>query len=289
MPLENMSSFRFAVIGDVHSNAFALKSCLQSIYEYESCNSIVDSIVFMGDLMTYGVHPNETLREVSELVSSREVKLILGNHDQLYIDLFGDTAWSLFYKLPDWIKESVDFHLSIVDRHLFSSLPFLSHYSYLGVLFSHANFFSLDSVDPNWSYVNTFDDHCRQIEILSQHEFRLGVLGHTHRASTVLASPWLGCEFCYSLDGIHQIGKCFDLAEYPCSVANAGSIGQPRDKLYSNPANPEWMLVELDQHGSASITYMPFLYDCDSHLKDLSRSRLSTFCLKKLTSFFQYS
>ena len=35
MPLENMNSFRFAVIGDVHSNVFALKSCLQSIYEYE--------------------------------------------------------------------------------------------------------------------------------------------------------------------------------------------------------------------------------------------------------------
>ena len=191
--------------------------------------------------------------------------------------------------LPDWIKESVDFHLNIVDKSLFASLTFLPRYSFLGVMFSHANFFCLDSDDPNWSYVNTFDDHCRQIAILSQHEFRLGILGHTHRARLFSLAPGLGSNSVVRLDGLRQIGKCFDLAEYPCSVANAGSIGQPRDKLYSNPANPEWMLVELDQHGSASITYMPFLYDCDSHLKDLSRSRLSTFCLKKLTSFFQYS
>ena len=241
----------------------------------------------MGDLMTYGVHPNETLREVSELVSSREVKLILGNHDQLYIDLFGDTACPYFTKLPDWIKESVDFHLSIVDRHLFSSLPFLSHYSYLGVLFSHANFFSLDSVDPNWSYVNTFDDHCRQIEILSQHEFRLGVLGHTHRARLFSLAPGLVANSVIPFDGIHQIGKCIDLAEYPCSVVNAGSIGQPRDNLHSNAANPAWMLVELDEHGPVAITYIPFLYDCDAHLKSLSQSSLSSSCVKKLTSFFR--
>ena len=240
----------------------------------------------MGDLMTYGVHPNETLCEVSELASSREVKLILGNHDQLYIDLFDDAAPPYFESLPDWIKESVDFHLNIVDKCLFASLPFLPRYSFLGVLFSHANFFCLDSDAPNWSYVNTLADHSRQIEILSRHEFRLGVLGHTHRARLFSLAPGLGGNSVLRLDGLHQIGKCFDLAEYPCSVANAGSIGQPRDKLGSNPANPAWMLVELDQHGSASITYMPFLYNCDSHLQDLFRSPLSPFCVKKLTSFF---
>ena len=243
----------------------------------------------MGDLMTYGVHPNETLCEVSELASSREVKLILGNHDQLYIDLFDDAAPPYFESLPDWIKESVDFHLNIVDKSLFASLRFLPRYSFLGVIFSHANFFCLDSDDPNWSYVNTFDDHCRQIEILSQHEFRLGILGHTHRARLFSLVPGLGGNSVLRLDGLHQIGKCFDLAQYSCSVANAGSIGQPRDKLASNPANSAWMLVELDQHGSASITYMPFLYNCDSHLQDLFRSPLSSFCVKKLTSFFQYS
>ena len=121
--------------------------------------------------------------------------------------------------------------------------------------------------------INTLDDHCRQLEILSQHEFRLGILGHTHRARLFSLAPGLGSNSVVRLDELHQVGKCFDLAEYPCSVANAGSIGQPRDKLCSNPANPEWMLVELDQHGSAAITYMPFLYDCDSH-SDLSRSSL---------------
>ena len=282
MPLANMASFKFAVIGDVHSNALALKACLQSIYEYEASNSPIDSIVFMGDLLTYGVRPNETLCAVSEVVASRDVKLILGNHDQLYTDLFGNSDSQYFEQLPAWIQETVQFHIGTVDKRLFSSLPFLSHYAFLGVLFSHANFFFLDSVKSDWSYVNTHADHCRQIEILSQNKFRLGVLGHTHRPRLFSQTSGAAGDSVLRFDGVHQTGECFDLVAYPCSVANAGSIGQPRDKLLSNPT---WMLVELDQHGPVGITYIPYVYDRNSHLRDLACSNLTPYSLQKLTSF----
>ena len=79
----SMDAYKIAVIGDVHSNSLALKASLKSIFRYEFLFSPVDTIVLMGDLMTYGVRPNETLDVVSELLSSRTVKLLLGNHDQM--------------------------------------------------------------------------------------------------------------------------------------------------------------------------------------------------------------
>ena len=284
MLLESMGSFRLAVIGDVHSNALALKACLQSIYDYEASHFPIDTIVFMGDLMTYGVRPNETLRNVSEVSSSRDVKLILGNHDQLYIDLFDTAATPYFDKLPDWIKESVRFHLTVLDWDLFVTMPFMPYYDFAGVLFSHANFFFLGSDDFRWRYVNSFEEHCRQIEILGQHDFILGVLGHTHRARLFSLPSASVLDSVISHDLSHQTGACFDIAQYACSVANVGSIGQPRDKLSTNPA---WMLVELDHCSPTSVSFVPFEYDLDSHLNDLLRSPLSPFCLNKLISFFQ--
>ena len=282
MPLANMASFKFAVIGDVHSNALALKACLQSIYEYEASNSPIDSIVFMGDLLTYGVRPNETLCAVSEVVASRDVKLILGNHDQLYIDLFGNSDSQYFEQLPAWIQETVQFHIGTVDKRLFSSLPFLSHYAFLGVLFSHANFFFLDSVKSDWSYVNTHADHCRQIEILSQNKFRLGVLGHTHRPRLFSQTSGAAGDSVLRFDGDQTIMLYLVHILVPLLMLVPLS---PRDKLLSNYME----LVELDQHGPVGITYIPYVYDRNSHLRDLACSNLTPYSLQKLTSFFKYS
>ena len=278
-----MATFRFAVIGDVHSNPLALNACLDSIYEYEATNFPIDTIVFMGDLMTYGVRANETLDKVLKLASTREVRFILGNHDQMYVDLFSNAFNPYYLKLPEWVKETVDFHLNIVDKDLFFSLQFLSYYSYSGVLFSHANFFFLGSDGPDWSYVNTPEDHLRQLEILSQHHLRLGVLGHTHRARLFSLGSGSGPDSFIQLDNLHQFGRRFDLVDCSCSIANAGSIGQPRDRTLLHPS---WMLLEINEYDSMIVSFTPFLYDCDSHLNDLIESPLSSSCVKKLTSFF---
>lgn len=286
MSLQNMDSFRFAVVGDVHSNVLALQACLRSIYEYEATNPHVDTIVFIGDLMTYGIRANETLYELSEVASSRDVKFILGNHDQLYLDLFGNAFSAYYEKLSDWVKETVDLHLNIVDRDLFCSLPFLPHYSSFGVLFSHANFLFLGSDRPDWSYVNTAEDHFRQIEILSHYGPKLGVLGHTHRARLFSLASGSSPYSVVQLDKLYQIGKRYELVDCSCSIANAGSIGQPRDRSLPDPS---WMLIEISECEPMAITFMPFVYDCDSHLNDLVRSCLSSYCVKKLASFFRYS
>jgi predicted phosphodiesterase len=284
MPSKRMDTFRIAVIGDVHSNILALKASLKSIYDYEARVSCVDIIVFMGDLLSYGVHPNEVLSEVFELVSLRSTVLLLGNHDQLYLDLVANSSFDYYNKLPAWIKESVDLNLKRIDAKLLLSLSFLPYYSCSAALFSHANFFSVDSGPPDWRYVNTLDDHHQQLKILSQLGFSLGVLGHTHRSRCYtldpsdFTSPSLLC-----VDRHINLNARICLSDYPCSILNAGSIGQPRE---STPLSPTWLLLETDDSTVSAATYIPFAYDTNAHLKDISESGLSLHCIHKLLSFF---
>lgn len=62
-----------AVIGDIHSNKFALESVFQDINTKE-----IDFILCTGDLVGYLPFPNEVI----DIVRSNRVVAIKGNHDQ---------------------------------------------------------------------------------------------------------------------------------------------------------------------------------------------------------------
>ncbi|WP_069999726.1 metallophosphoesterase family protein [Cellulosilyticum sp. I15G10I2] len=65
---------RFAVIGDVHSNIFALDSVLKDIE-----NKQVDFIISTGDLVGYMPFPNEVI----EKIRASRILVIQGNHDKV--------------------------------------------------------------------------------------------------------------------------------------------------------------------------------------------------------------
>ncbi|MDF2612270.1 MAG: phosphodiesterase, family [Clostridia bacterium] len=65
---------RFAVIGDVHSNIFALQSVLEDIKMKK-----VDFVVSTGDLVGYLPFPNEVIEAVQE----NRILVVQGNHDKL--------------------------------------------------------------------------------------------------------------------------------------------------------------------------------------------------------------
>ncbi len=65
---------RFAVIGDIHGNIFALKSVLEDI-EMQA----VDFIISTGDLVGYMPFVNEVI----QMVKDKKVLVIQGNHDQV--------------------------------------------------------------------------------------------------------------------------------------------------------------------------------------------------------------
>lgn len=64
---------RFAVIGDIHGNKYALESVLNHI---DSKN--VDFIISTGDLVGYMPYPNEVI----ELIRKNKVLVVQGNHDK---------------------------------------------------------------------------------------------------------------------------------------------------------------------------------------------------------------
>lgn len=65
---------RFAVIGDIHSNIYALDSVFQSILKQN-----IDFVLSTGDLVGYFAYPNE----VVDFVRQHRILSIQGNHDQV--------------------------------------------------------------------------------------------------------------------------------------------------------------------------------------------------------------
>lgn len=64
---------RFAVLGDIHSNKFALESVLEDIRTKK-----VDFVISTGDLVGYMPFPNEVI----EMLRERQVLVVQGNHDK---------------------------------------------------------------------------------------------------------------------------------------------------------------------------------------------------------------
>lgn len=78
---------RLAIISDVHADVHALRDALAQIDKLK-----VDQILCCGDLVDYGLFPEETLT----LLRERGVVAIRGNHDRWAIQEGRDTSgWDL--------------------------------------------------------------------------------------------------------------------------------------------------------------------------------------------------
>lgn len=64
---------KFAVIGDIHGNKYALESALEHIEKKD-----VDFIVSTGDLVGYMPYPNEVI----DLIKKNRIVVVQGNHDK---------------------------------------------------------------------------------------------------------------------------------------------------------------------------------------------------------------
>jgi len=278
-----MDVFKIAVVGDIHSNVLALRSCLDSISQYEKSDAPIDLVVFMGDLFTYGVRSGDTLAEIYKYINTQPSVLILGNHDQLYLDLISQSSLGYYQSLPWWIKESVDLNLKGFNPSLFSVLPFVPSFMIKNMLFSHANFSSLIDKVPNWRYVNSYQDHLDQSRIVSSNDCVLGVLGHTHRATCFSFTEKNFSGIFPSVRHSPLPELMIDISDFSCSIFNAGSIGQPRQKPLPDPS---WLLLERYAPSRITATFKPFSYDLNTHFSDIKTSGLSGGCVQKLLSFF---
>lgn len=255
------------VLSDLHANARALRAAVARVFA-GSC----DHVVIGGDLLTYGVDVNETLDLVAELQTRHAATLLIGNHDQLYFDL-ADGRTEYYAKLPDWLRESVDWTASKIDLAQFRArFRWTTEHVMGDVLFAHANPFPFG----DWRYLNDEDGHMAAAQALRQRGLRLGVFGHTHRAGVFRArDDRTGQWIARSAEPITlpREGSRF--------VLNAGSIGQPRETRGMST-----MLRLSAGPSSASVLVEDVDYDVTAHVESLETADLSESTRERLCRFF---
>jgi predicted phosphodiesterase len=250
---------RIAVIGDVHGNAPALSAAL-------AASGDADTLVLLGDLLSYGPDVDPVVAQVEEAVASRDVVLLRGNHDALYErgDPLDRPSW------PRWIHESVDYVFGQLDIDRFRRLPWRDRHRAHSILFAHANPFG------DWTYVNSPTDHARAATVLTTNGDRVGVFGHTHRPR------------CYHYsDGVYRLHAApaglqasWESTRQHAIVLNAGSIGQPRDATAA--VYVLWLTVDA---GGCSAEFEEISYDRDAHIDALRRLPVSVETRERLIEF----
>lgn len=70
------------ILSDIHANLTALKSIID---DFEN-KYIVDDIYVLGDIINYGMRPNECIDELKNLKKKYNLKVLLGNHEHAIIN-----------------------------------------------------------------------------------------------------------------------------------------------------------------------------------------------------------
>ncbi|WP_173475781.1 metallophosphoesterase, partial [Fibrobacter succinogenes] len=71
---------RLALLSDIHANVTALNAVFEEVGRRR-----VDKFVLLGDLVNYGMRPNETVDMVREM-DGKFVAKIWGNHEKAVMD-----------------------------------------------------------------------------------------------------------------------------------------------------------------------------------------------------------
>ena len=261
---------RIAVLSDIHANYHALESALQ-IIDRKGC----DKMVFLGDILTYGVEVERVVESVSERVFMNSALLIKGNHDEFYLDLLQGSKQINLDRYPDWIRESIEFTYGKLPLAVWEQLDFADYYVTEGVYFSHANPFP----EGNWTYLSTPKVLEEAAMVLQDGGYTTGVFGHTHRP---LHFVFEGRSHVVRGDSaVKKIKKAIQ-------IFNSGSVGQPRTE---RPRQSTLLWLDVDpgsvgSSGEVQFNHEAIAYDVGAHLESVRNSALSGQTKEKILSFF---
>ncbi|HKG51183.1 MAG TPA: metallophosphoesterase family protein [Actinomycetales bacterium] len=226
-----MPNVRYGVLSDVHANLHALRAA------FERLDGLgVNSYLFAGDAVGYGVFPNECV----DMLRSRGAVCVAGNHDLMALGALGaEEASARAWDTVLWTRD----RLTDDTRAFLRRLPLVAQID--GVTVAHG---SLDDVSH---YVQKAADARRELDRLPGPGVL--VLGHTHL-------PW---AFEYDNGTLLRAAPgVVALRAETRVLLNPGSVGQSRDRL------PHVRFAVLDTDaGSAELHSVP--YDLESCLRAL--------------------
>ncbi|VVT22467.1 Metallophosphoesterase [Sphingomonas sp. EC-HK361] len=236
---------RIAVITDIHAMHGALATALS-----DARAEGFDVLLILGDLLTYGVDPAETLDLVQDAVARDGAILVAGNHDQIYRDLDGG-ADGYLAALPDWLRETVEWTAAAVPAHALARFDWAESWHHCALFAAHANPGSFG----DWTYL-TETTADAAASTLRARGYRYGIFGHTHRA------------------------RRFDA--HGVSLFTLGSLGQPRDDA---DRGLKWTMIDMDETG-IRVSSRRVAFDRDAHCSAIRATTLSAATQDRLCGFF---
>ena len=230
---------KILVCSDVHGNMSALDAVLEYHESAGPCR-----MLFLGDAVGYGAHPDECL---DRLLAVRNATMILGNHDNVVLDLAGEKTfhegaataieWTVGILAGRYDKAIRERFRLIVEEDMFTA--------------SHGSPFLPGEFTYVLSYITSE-------EAFRECDFSLCFTGHTHvpMVYTYSSGP-------KSLDE----GKPFALDPSDRYIINPGSVGQPRDG--DNRAS----FIIFDPE-AGSVVLRRLEYDIESEARDIRKAGL---------------
>jgi diadenosine tetraphosphatase ApaH/serine/threonine PP2A family protein phosphatase len=236
----------YGIFSDIHSNLIALQAVMRSMQEY-----CVEKKICLGDLVGYGVNPNECIdlvRESSDIV-------IMGNHDSVAGGLESAQRFNAYARHAiEWTAE----HITPENYAYLRKLPYFVEES--GYFFTHAS----PRAPAEWVYVNSLDEAVDAFEFFPG---RVCFIGHTHYPLLVTMG---GEQRFMVLDETRHT-----LEEDERLLVNVGSVGQPRDR---NP-DASWCLLDTDTN-TVEIIRVP--YDVQAVQEEMISHEFPEFLITRL-------
>lgn len=236
---------KIAALTDIHSMATTFEQALA-----DARAEGFDVMLLMGDLLSYGVAPIQTLDLVHEAMSRDGAILISGNHDIMYRN--SDAGEEYAANLPDWLQETVAWTKSQIPNGEMDRLEWREDWSSGPLFVAHANPFGFG----DWRYINTLEDAETASAALARRGFAYGAFGHSHRART------------------------FDCAA--TTIFTIGSLGQPRD---DRSRDMLWAMMTI-KGDCATISSRSVPFDRGAHLDAIRATTMSSSTQQRLCRFF---
>lgn len=236
---------RIAALTDIHASSDPLQLALTA-----ARREGFDLMLILGDLLTYGVQPLETLELVQGAAARDGAILISGNHDLLYQ---GTPAAEAYRDgLPDWLRESVDWTAAHIPPDCMSAFDWRESWSQGPLFAAHANPFDFG----DWRYIRSAQEAEEAAAMVAARGFIYGLFGHVHR---------------------HRRFDCV-----AGTIFTLASLGQPRD---DQDRTPKWAMIEI-RGDLVTIETRDIDFDPEDQMHAIRATTLSAATQERLCRYF---
>ncbi|MCL2282826.1 MAG: metallophosphatase family protein, partial [Fibromonadales bacterium] len=195
----------YGIFSDIHGNLQALEAVLRSMESRK-----VDKRICLGDIVGYGVNPNEC----AALVKKHSDLCLLGNHDSVALKREAYSDFNMYAKAAmEWTWA----HINDETKEYLNSLPYMVKEG--SFTFVHSS----PAAPTDWHYIADLEG---ALDSFAYFETQSCFIGHTH--SPVMVA--IDSKGPYEEIPVISDGPLYRPKKNEKVLANVGSVGQPRDR-----------------------------------------------------------